>query len=322
MRNVRWVPSFLVLSLIWGSSFLFIKVAVTAGVEPVWLAFWRCAFGAAALAVCCLVLRAPLSRDRVAWGHAFVVAALLNAVPFTLFAYGQTQVTTVLAGVFNATTPLTTFVFALVLVPAERPTARRLAGLVAGFAGVLVVLGVWDGLAGAPLLGSLACLGGTLCYGAGFAYTRRFLSGRAESAATLSLMQIGTATLQLALVAPLVDGAPGWPGPQAAFGLVALGAVGTGVAYIMNLRIIQAAGPTVAASVTYLVPLWSTLFGAVLLGEPVGPATLVGAALVIGGAMLTAARGGRRGAATERIVPGRPGGRAGRPALDDATSAH
>ncbi|GAA2584589.1 DMT family transporter [Dactylosporangium fulvum] len=290
MRNVRWVPLFLLLSLIWGASFLFIKVAVTAGVEPVWLAFWRCAFGAVALAVCCLVLRAPLSRDPVAWGHVFVVAALLNAVPFALFAYGQAQVTTVLAGVFNATTPLTTFVFALALVPAERPTARRLVGLVTAFVGVLVVLGVWDGLAGAPLPGALACLGGTLCYGAGFAYTRRFVSGRAETAATLSVMQIGTATLQLALVAPLVDGAPSWPGPQAALGLLVLGAAGTGVAYIMNLRIIQAAGPTVAASVTYVVPLWSTLFGAVLLGEPVGPATLVGAVLVIGGAMLTAAK--------------------------------
>ena len=285
------MPAFVTLSVIWGSSFALIKVAVDAGVTPMWVALWRCLFGALALVAVCVARRAPVPRGRAVWGHALVVAALTNAVPFALFAFGETRVSSVLAGVWNATTPLTTLVFVLVVVPQERPTAGRLAGLLLGFAGVLVVLGVWDGPAGATVTGSLACLGATTGYGAGFAYTRRFFSGRPESAAALSAVQIGCATVELALVTPLIAGAPSWPGAGATFALVVLGAGGTGVAFVMNLGVIRTAGPTVASTVTYLTPIWSTLLGAVLLSEPLGWNTVAGGVVVIGGVLL-ARRGG------------------------------
>jgi drug/metabolite transporter (DMT)-like permease len=266
----RWMPGFVLLSAIWGASFALIKVAVDAGVAPVWVALWRCLFGALALWVICLTQRAPIPRGRRTWGHAAVVAALLNAAPFTLFAYGETQVSSLLAGIWNATTPLTTLMFVLVLVPKEHPTTRRVLGLLLGFAGVLVVLGVWRAVDGGLLFGSLACLAATTCYGAGFAYTRRFFSGRAESASALSAVQITCATVELALITPLIGDAPTWPGLGASASLVMLGAVGTGVAYILNLTVIRAAGSTIASTVTYVTPLWSTLLGAVLLAEPTG----------------------------------------------------
>ncbi|WP_283137050.1 DMT family transporter [Rhizohabitans arisaemae] len=276
----------MVLSAIWGSSFALIKIAVDAGVAPLWVALWRCLFGMLALCAICLACRLPFPRDRVTWGHALVVAALLNAVPFALLAHGETLVSSLTAGVLNATTPLATLIFAMALVPEEKPSARRFLGLAIGFAGVLVVLGVWEGLSGGSVTGSLFCLLSTACYGAGFAYTRRFFSGRAGSATALSAVQIGCATAELALVTPFIAGPPTWPGVHAAAGLLVLGSVGTGVAYILNLQVIQAVGPTVAASVTYVVPLWSTLIGALFLAEPLGWNTMAGGLLVIGGVLL------------------------------------
>ncbi|WP_223839440.1 DMT family transporter [Saccharopolyspora pogona] len=246
---------------------------------------WRCLFGAVALWLVCAAQRVPVPHDPRTWGHAAVVALLLNAVPFTLFAYGETHVSSVLAGVWNATTPLTTLVFVLLLVPQEKPTARRMVGLLIGFGGALVVLGVWRGVGGGVLVGSLACLTATTCYGAGFAYTRRFFSGRAESATALTAVQLTCATTQLALAAAVVGSVPAWPGATAFGSLVLLGAVGTGLAFLLNMRVIRAAGSTIASTVTYLTPLWSTALGGVLLAEPVGWNTLLGGALVIAGVL-------------------------------------
>lgn len=210
-RTSRWVPAFVSLSLIWGASFALIKVAVDAGVAPAWVAFWRCLFGVAALGGVCAVRRLAPPRDLSIWAHALVVAVLLNAVPFALFSYGETRVSSVLAGIWNAITPLTTLVFVLALIPGERPTARRLLGLLTGFAGVLIILGVWRGMGGGTVTGDLACLAATCCYGAGFAYTRRHFSVRDGTAATLALTQVLCATAELAVMAPLLGGPPSWP---------------------------------------------------------------------------------------------------------------
>ncbi|QFZ18965.1 DMT family transporter [Saccharothrix syringae] len=289
-----WVPGFVVLSALWGSSFALIKVAVDAGVAPLWVALWRCLFGTLALLAVCAVRRSPLPRDPGTWGHALVVAALVNAAPFALFAHGERYVDSVSAGVFNATTPLPTLLFAAVLVADERLTATRVAGLVLGFCGVLVVLGAWDGIAGGTLVGALSCLAATTCYGAGFAYTRRFFSGRPGSAAALSAVQVGCATAELAAVAAVVGPAPTRPGWAAAGALLVLGAFGTGFAYVLNLEVVRRAGATVASTVTYITPLWSTAIGAVLLGEPVGWHTAAGAALVVAGVLVTRRRASPR----------------------------
>ncbi|WP_435650855.1 DMT family transporter [Kitasatospora purpeofusca] len=305
----RWWPGFVVLSAIWGASFALIKVAVEAGVPPVWVAAWRCLLGAGALWVILAVRREAVPRDPAVWGHSAVAAVLLNAVPFVLFSYGETRVSSVLAGVLNAATPLFTMLFALAVVPGEpRPGPRRLAGLALGFAGVLTVLGVWHGFgdasAGGPgggpagaagaaggdagaVAGGLACLAATCCYGAGFAYLRRHLASRPQSATALSAVQITCGGAQLAVAAPLAAGAPHWPGVGAAAALLVLGALGTGVGYILNLDLVRTAGTAVAAAVTYATPLWATAIGALLLAEPVGWNTLAGGLAVIAAVALT-----------------------------------
>lgn len=290
----RWLPGFVALSAIWGASFALIKVAVDAGVPPLWVALWRCLLGAATLWAILVVRGERVPRDRALWVHSAVVAVLLNAVPFALFPFGETRVSSVLAGVMNATTPLFTLLFAVLTVPEERrPDARRLAGLGLGFLGVLTVLGAWHGLGAGATTGALACLAATCCYGAGYVYLRRFLSGRPESVTTLSALQVTCATAELVLVAPLAAGAPHWPGAGPALALLALGVVGTGLAFLLNMGLVRSAGTAVASAVTYVMPLWSTAIGAAVLHEPVGWNALVGGALVIVAVALTRPRRAR-----------------------------
>ncbi|MFD8781119.1 DMT family transporter [Kitasatospora sp. NPDC059599] len=284
----RWLPAFAALSGIWGASFALIKVAVDAGVPPVWVALWRCLLGAVTLGVVLVLRGERIPRDRALWGHSAVVAVLLNTVPFILFPFGETRVSSVLAGVINATTPLFTLAFAVLTVPEERrPGARRLLGLALGFVGVLTVLGVWHGVGPGEAAGGLACLAAACCYGAGFAYLRRFLSGRPESVTTLSALQIGCAAAELAVIAPLAAGAPHWPGAGPAAALLVFGMVGTGFAYLLNLGLVRTAGTTAASSVIYVMPLWSTAIGALFLAEPVGWNALAGGALVVAAVALT-----------------------------------
>jgi drug/metabolite transporter (DMT)-like permease len=298
METRRWLPGFVALSAIWGASFALIKVAVGAGVPPAWVACWRCLLGAVALLAVLAVTRQRLPRAPRAWAHAAVAALLLNTVPFILLAYGETRVSSVEAGVLNAATPLFTVVFAMAMIPGERPGRRRVAGLALGLVGVVVVLGAWRagpvGPSAAMLVGGLACLGATACYGAGFAYTRRYLTGLPYSAATLATLQVTCATAELVLVAPLLGGAPRWPGGTGVVGaLVVLGVLGTGAAYLLNTFLVRSAGATVASTVTYAIPVWATGLGAVLLSEPVGWSTVAGGLLVVVAIALTRRSGTR-----------------------------
>lgn len=288
--RASWVPKFAVLSGIWGASFVLIKLAVDAGVASVWVALWRCAFGALTLAVVCAVRREALPRTRSTWGHAAVIALLLNAIPFTLFALAEQHISSVLAGLINATTPIMTMGFTILLVPGEPLTRRRVEGVLIGFAGVACLLGVWRGMDADTVGGVVACLGATLCYGAGFAYTRRFFAKPGSSPAVLSLTQLLTATLELALLALLagrVPTAPGWPG---AVGLIVLGVFGTGYAFVLNMQVIASAGATVASTITYVVPIWSTVLGAVLLSETVGWNAVVGGIVIVTGIVVARSR--------------------------------
>jgi drug/metabolite transporter (DMT)-like permease len=264
----------------WGMSFLFIKVG-DEELQPLQVALGRMICGSVTLLLVLAVRRENLPRRGQVWLHLAVASLLVNVLPYSLFAYGETHVTSVLAGIWNATTPLFTLLVAMLVLPEERPTRDRVAGLLIGFAGVLVILGVWQGLGSHALLGNLACLAAASCYGLGFPYTRKFLSGRPESVVALSGAQLLCGTLELALITPLVTAMPVGVPFRAAASVAALGALGTGVAFILNYRIIRAAGATTAATVTYVIPLFSTLAGVTLLGEGLSWNQPLGAVVVI-----------------------------------------
>ena len=158
---------------------------------------------------------------------------------------------------------------------------------------MVVVLGPWSGLGG-RLLGNLACYGAAACYGLGFVYTRRYLAGRHESAVSLSAAQTLCGSIQLALVVPWLTSAPHRFPVDSVLSMVALGAGGTGIAYVLNYEVIRRAGATVASTVTYLIPLFSTVLGVVVLGEALAWNQPLGAAVVLLGVALSQGRLSRR----------------------------
>ena len=283
-----WLLPYLGAALIWGCSFLFIKLGLEA-LSPIHLAFGRQALGALTLLLLAAVAGVRLPRGRDTWGHLFVVALLMNSVPSTLFAFGETHVSSVVAGIINAVTPLATILAAFAAFPSERPTAGKVAGILVGFAGILVVVGIWNGVGSSEGLGVLACLGAVACYGIGFPYIRRNLAPRGERPLALATGQIALAAIQL-LPFALLDASPvGELTPRVLGGMLALGALGTGIAYVWNFQVIDRAGATTASTVTYLTPLVAIAVGALLLGEPVtlnqplgGLVVLLGVALAQG----------------------------------------
>lgn len=186
-----WQVSFVLLATTWGCSFWWIKLGLEY-FSPVEVAFGRIALGALALLITCVVTKTHLPRRRSTWRHLAVVAILLNSVPFSLFAFGETHVSSIIAGLINAMTPLATLAVLLIAFPEETPTRERVIGLILGFLGVLVVLGVWDGLRNGQLIGTLACVGAVCCYGVAFPYARRHLSNDPEATLAKATGQVST----------------------------------------------------------------------------------------------------------------------------------
>nr|WP_240943208.1 DMT family transporter [Planosporangium thailandense] len=280
-----WLPGYLVLAMIWGSSFLFIKVGIRE-LHPLYVTLGRVLAGALAVLATVLITRVRLPRDPRVWGHLAVIGILGVAMPFTLFGYAEQRVSSVLAGIWNATTPLVALPVATLVFRTERMTARRLTGILVGFAGVLVVLGVWHGIGGVQLTGQLMCLGAAACYGIAIPYQRRFLGGLSGSGLAVPAGQLIMAALALLIVAPLVAGAPPAPTSLSApvvASVLALGVLGTGLAFVLNFRVIRFAGASTSASVTYLMPIVSTLIGLAGLGEHISWHQPVGALVVLTG---------------------------------------
>ncbi|MFF4733095.1 DMT family transporter [Streptomyces mirabilis] len=283
-----WRIRFVALSLIWGFSFLLIKVG-TEGYAPFQVTFGRLLFGTAVLAAAMAVKRERLPRGARTWGHLTVAAFLLNALPFSLFAYSELTIPSTLAGICNATSPLWGMALSLVALSEDRPTRRRVAGLGIGFLGVLTVLGVWQGFHGLDATGTLMALLASLSYPIGWIYVRRTLAGTGHSHLSMTGAQLLLATGQLALVTPLFTALPSRFPVVPLLAIAALGALGTGLAMLVQYGIVAEVGPTTAQMVTYFIPVIATAAGVAILGESLSWSTPVGAVIVLAGAALTQA---------------------------------
>ncbi|MFE4264029.1 DMT family transporter [Streptomyces sp. NPDC056883] len=288
-RRLDWRLRFAVLSVIWGFSFLLIKVG-TEAYAPFQVALGRVFFGALALLTVLLIRREPLPRGRRTWAHLTVAALLLNTAPFSLFAYAELSIPSSLAGICNATSPLWGMALSLVALSEDRPTRRRVAGLGLGFLGVLTVLGAWQGFSGLDAKGTALALLAALCYPIGWIYVRRTLASTPGSPVALTGAQLLVSTLQLAAVSAVFTSAPTsfplWP----TLSVIALGALGTGMALQMQYGLVTEVGPTTAQMVTYFIPVIATTAGVLLLDEQLHWNTPVGAAVVLAGAALTQTR--------------------------------
>ncbi|GHF58437.1 multidrug DMT transporter permease [Streptomyces griseosporeus] len=281
-----WRVRFAALSLIWGFSFLLIKVG-TDGFAPFQVTLGRLVFGTAVLALALAVKRERLPRGARTWAHLTVAAFFLNALPFSLFAYAELTIPSTLAGICNATSPLWGMALSLVALSEDRPTRVRVAGLGLGFLGVLTVLGAWQGFSGLDAKGTALALLASLSYPVGWIHVRRTLAGTGHSHLSLTGAQLLLATVQLAIVTPLFTTFPTHLPVLPLLAVAALGALGTGVAMLLQYGIVAEVGPTTAQMVTYFIPVIATAAGVALLGESLRWSTPVGAVIVLAGAALT-----------------------------------
>ncbi|MBP2352273.1 drug/metabolite transporter (DMT)-like permease [Kribbella aluminosa] len=281
-----WLPTMVALAAIWGCSFLFISVGVRE-LPPLYLALGRVLAGSVVLLAILAVKREPLPRDPRLWAHSFVVGAIGSAIPWTLFGYGEERIPSLLAGIWNGITPLIVLPIAVLIFRTEKFSAQRGFGLLIGFLGVLVVLGAWRVQGGADLAGQGLCMLAAVFYGLAIPYQKRFLAGTPVSGTALSTALLLCATIQLAVVAPLVTGqAP--PAPwslslKVVLSVLALGALGSGLAFVLNMRNIRLIGASRSSMVTYLMPVFSILVGVIVLHEHITWYQPVGGLIVLAG---------------------------------------
>jgi drug/metabolite transporter (DMT)-like permease len=290
---VAWQAWFVLLGAIWGCSFWWIKLGLRA-MSPVDVAFARLVAGAGTLLVIAALTRTPLPRRLRTWGHLFVLSTLLNSAPFTLFSYGETHISAVLAGLINAFTPLATVIVALFILRQEQFSSKIIGGLVIGLVGVVVVIGAWNGFGKSQLLGIGACLVAVICYGFGFSYARAHLSRLPDKPVALATGQVLCGTLQLLPFSLAFGHVQAHRPLSSLLALGALGILGTGVAYILNFHIVRQAPATIASSVTYLTPVFAVVVGVAFLGESLSWNEPVGALLILVGAALAQDRLHRR----------------------------
>jgi drug/metabolite transporter (DMT)-like permease len=287
-KSQSWLGLYIALGIVWGCSFIFIKLGLEF-LTPLGVAFGRCALGALALLIYLKIKGLSLVRDRKMIGHLWVVALLLNVIPGIFFAWAETEVTSILAGIINAVTPLMTLIAIMLVSRNEKPTTPQVVGLLLGFLGVLTVLGAWKGLGDNPLWAILILLAAVTCYGFSFPYSRRFILPAQLAPEVMAATQVTLGAITL-LPLFLINGIAKSEfllGPVLA--MVALGVFGSGFAYIWNFTIMRAAGSAIASSVTYVTPLVAVLVGFIFLNEiphwyePVGAlVVLLGAAIAQG----------------------------------------
>jgi len=286
-KTNTWLLWFSIAGLIWGASFLFIELSLTF-LTPIGVAFGRTFFGTLAMVIAMVIFKSKLPTSFEAWKHLTIAGMLMSSIPFVLFAYAQTQVTSALAAIINAVTPITTVIVLLVAFRTEKLKPHVVAGIVIGLVGVLVVLGAWQGFGENSPLAILAMLIAVILYGIGTPYVRKYVTPLKLATEVSVFGQIGTAALTLLpiylLSGPLITSVPDLASVAA---IVTLGALGSGVAYLLYYKILDVVGSAIASSVTYITPVIAVILGVILLGEKLHWYEPVGGLIVILGAAIS-----------------------------------
>ena len=288
-KTGSWLPFYLLTGFVWGCSFIFIKEGLNF-LTPIGVAFVRCALGALTLFAIAKIRKIALPRDKKALFHIWVVCLLLNVFPGIFFALAETEVTSILAGIINAVTPLMTLIAILGVNRAEKVKRVQVIGLFLGFTGVLIVLAAWNGLGTNPWWAVLILFIAVALYGISYPYTRRFVMPLGIKPEAIVATQLLLASLTL-LPFYLVDGiAKDQYEVAPVLSMVALGVFGSGFAYLWNFRVMEIAGSAISSSVTYLTPVVAVIVGIIYLGESISWNEPVGALVVLLGAAIAQER--------------------------------
>jgi drug/metabolite transporter (DMT)-like permease len=297
---------FVLLGLMWGSSYFFIKIGVEAGLPPLTLVASRLFFGFLVLITVVRLAREPLPRSARQYGHLVVMSVVNIVLPFFLITWGEQSIDSALAAILNATVPLFVIVIAPLFLPDEHVTLNRVVGLAVGFVGVLVLfvpnLGA---LGGTGLLGWFALLGSSISYAVGNVYAKRNVKGLRPMIP--ALFQVTFAMLISGALALLIEQPIGRVPVtlEALVAVVWLGIVGSGFAYLAYFRLLSDWGATRTSLVAYLLPVFGIALGT-LIGEEITLNRILGTLLIIAGvALVNSSRGTRRlfGAAPEGAPP-------------------
>ena len=284
-----WLPAYLALGLVWGCSFIFIELGLVF-LSPFGVTFVRCALGAITLLIFAKARKVGLPKGKSIWKKLWVVAMLLNVTPGVLFAFAQQYITSALAGIINATTPLMTLIFMLLIFREEKIKREQVYGLLIGALGVMTVVGVWKELGGNQLIGVIALLIAVSCYGASYPYSTRNVIPLGLKPEALATGQLLMATMTL-LPLFIFDGfSSNNYATQSIVAMLCLGIFGSGFAYIWNFSVTAAAGSAIGSTVTYITPVVAVIVGWLYLNEEIAWHEPVGALVVIIGALLSQGR--------------------------------
>jgi drug/metabolite transporter (DMT)-like permease len=290
VQNLIWL---ILLASLWGPSFIFIKVAVQE-IAPLTMVVGRVGVAAMILLVILRFQGRWLPPFGPIWKHIAVVAFVHNALPFTLFNWGEQYIDSALAAILNGTTPLFTILLAHLFIADDRLSLRKGVGILVGFGGVLVLIGpsIVNGVK-ATTLGLLAVTIAAVSYGIAIVYTRLHLRGLpplVAPAAQLLLAAFYLLPLSLVFEQPLNNRLPSW---EAIVALLMLAVFGTALAFVVYYHLLERTSATYVSTVTYLVPLFGVVLGVLVLNEELHWTAYLGCALILGGVIVVNQRTGR-----------------------------
>ena len=284
-HNHKWFGLWVALTVIWGFSFVFIKVAGDF-LDPYQVSLGRIFFGALLLYIFLIATKRKPITSGPAIKHLALSAMLAQAIPFALFAWAEKSISSVAAGLINSTTSLWTGLIAFMILPAEKLTQKKTVGLAIGFIGIVVLLGVWDAQFRGSWQAYAACIISTLGYGVSTLWTRRNLSPLKLDPISAMATQLTIATIAIGVVSLAVSPKPTHYPLNGVLSIITLGALGTGVALVLNFMIVQRADALTASTVTYSIPIVSTAAGVILLNEHIHWYEPVGTCIILLGIAL------------------------------------
>ena len=289
MGKAEWAMLF-VLSILWGGSFFFVEVALKA-IPALTLVAYRVSIAAIFLWIFVIATSRPVPTSRKVWMAFAIMGLLNNVIPFTLIVWGQTQIASGLASILNATTPIFTVVVASMFLPDERATRLKVAGVIIGFVGVVVLIGpAAFASMGLAVFAQMAVLAAAVSYAFAGVFGRRFNKMDVDPV-VVAAGQVTASAVFLIPIALLVDGhlSLGGTEPEILGAVLGLAVLSTSVAYVIYFRLLSTAGATNLLLVTFLIPVTAIVLGVGVLGESLNANHIIG--MLIIGLALTAIDG-------------------------------